>query len=97
MKKRPYINEVNRKRRLQLAREHIERDESWWERILFADESKFNIFGWNGIIKCRTSIKEPIANSAALWRSCHGLGAYDCKWTRCTCLHRKKDELSNVS
>ena len=47
-RKKPYISEQNRKRRLEFAREHIKYDADWWRNVIFADESKFNIFGSDG-------------------------------------------------
>lgn len=47
-RKKPYISEVNRKKRLQFAKEHVDKDESWWEDVIFADETKINLFGSDG-------------------------------------------------
>ena len=47
-RKKPYINEINRRRRLQFAREHVDKEKSWWDNVIFADESKFNVFGSDG-------------------------------------------------
>ncbi len=47
-RKKPFINEVNRKRRLDFAREHVFKDSSYWNSVIFCDESKFNLFGSNG-------------------------------------------------
>lgn len=47
-RRKPYINERNRKRRLQFAKEYIEKPVSWWQDVIFCDESKFKIFGSDG-------------------------------------------------
>lgn len=47
-RKNPYINDVNRKKRLLFAKEYISKEETCWKTVIFADESKFNIFGSNG-------------------------------------------------
>ncbi|KAJ4447089.1 hypothetical protein ANN_09078 [Periplaneta americana] len=45
---KPYINEINKRMRLQFAREHVHKEENWWDVVMFADESKFNVFGSDG-------------------------------------------------
>ena len=45
---RPYINAVNHRKRLTFAKTYIYKDNSFWDKIIFSDESKFNIFGSNG-------------------------------------------------
>lgn len=47
-RKKPFINDRNRKRRLKFALEYRLKDESWWNDVIFCDESKFNIFGSDG-------------------------------------------------
>lgn len=48
VRKKPFINEKNRKKRLQFARDHVNKPLSFWKNVLFSDESKFNIFGSDG-------------------------------------------------
>ncbi|KAJ4431613.1 hypothetical protein ANN_20212 [Periplaneta americana] len=43
--KKPYVCERNRHKRLQFAKEYENKGEDWWEKALFSDESKFNVFG----------------------------------------------------
>lgn len=47
-RKKPFINLRNRKVRLNFAMEHINKDPSWWNDVIFLDESKFNLFGSDG-------------------------------------------------
>lgn len=47
-RKKPYISEVNRKKRLEFAKQHINKDESYWNDVIFADETKINLFGSDG-------------------------------------------------
>lgn len=47
-RKKPFISEVNRAKRLAFAKEHLNKPISFWESVLFTDESKFNIFGSDG-------------------------------------------------
>ncbi|GFU37095.1 transposable element Tc1 transposase [Trichonephila clavipes] len=46
--KKPFISKRNQKVRLEFAKEHENKDFSYWKQILFTDESKFNIFGSDG-------------------------------------------------
>lgn len=46
--KKPLISEKNRKLRLEFAQKHFEKDMDFWKRVLFTDESKYNIFGSDG-------------------------------------------------
>jgi transposase len=47
-RKKPFISETNRQKRLKFAEEHKDRPETYWNKTIFADESKFNIFGPDG-------------------------------------------------
>lgn len=47
-RKKPFINKKNQAARLKFAKEHINKDSNFWEQVIFADESKFNIFGSDG-------------------------------------------------
>lgn len=47
-RRKPFISAVNEQKRLKFAREHQKKDEAFWERVLFTDESKFNIYGSDG-------------------------------------------------
>ncbi len=46
--KKPYVNERNRRRRLEFALEHYLKNENFWTDVLFCDKSKFNVFGSDG-------------------------------------------------
>lgn len=47
-RKKPFINRKNQKSRHLFAKEHISKDQSFWDNVIYADESKFNIFGSDG-------------------------------------------------
>jgi hypothetical protein len=47
-KKKPFVREVNRKKRLNFASEFSLKEDIYWNDDIFADESKFNVFGSNG-------------------------------------------------
>lgn len=47
--KKPLISSKNRKRRLEFARAHLHWTYENWSKVLFSDESKFHLFGSDGI------------------------------------------------
>lgn len=47
-RKKPLISAKNRKLRLEFAKKHIDKGTDFWKRVLFTDESKYNIFGSDG-------------------------------------------------
>lgn len=47
-RKKPYINDVNRRKRLAFAKEHQNKPPEFWRRVLWSDETKINLFGSDG-------------------------------------------------
>lgn len=47
-RKKPYISETNRAKRLQFAYEYINKPLEFWKKVIFTDESKFCLFGSDG-------------------------------------------------
>lgn len=47
-RKKPFISEANMKKRLEFAKLHKSDDMSFWKNVIFSDESKYNIFGYDG-------------------------------------------------
>lgn len=47
-RKKPFISEINRKKRLEFAKIYVNKDLEFWKDVIFSDESKFNIFGSDG-------------------------------------------------
>lgn len=47
-RKKPFISEVNRVKRLKFATEYKDKTIDFWKSVIFSDESKFNIFGSDG-------------------------------------------------
>ena len=45
---KPFISQRNRRVRLEFAREHINKDLNFWNSVIFADETKINLFGSDG-------------------------------------------------
>lgn len=54
--KKPLISVKNRKRRLQFARDHLNWSTDQWKKVLWSDESKFNLFSSDGIRYIRRPI-----------------------------------------
>ena len=49
--KKPLLRKGNKEKRLKFAREHKEWQKNQWDKVLFTDESKFQIFGTNSHTK----------------------------------------------
>lgn len=44
-RQKPWVNKVNRTKRLVFAKTYINKDQTFWDRVIWSDESKFTIFG----------------------------------------------------
>ncbi|GFT34173.1 transposable element Tc1 transposase [Trichonephila clavipes] len=47
-RKKPFISLQNQKERLEFAKTHQLKTDNFWKKVIFSDESKFNIFGSDG-------------------------------------------------
>ncbi|GFX41597.1 transposable element Tc1 transposase [Trichonephila clavipes] len=47
-RKKPFISLQNQKKRLEFAKTHQLKQITFWKKVIFSDESKFNIFGRDG-------------------------------------------------
>lgn len=47
-RKKPHISKKNRKARVDFAKAHVNKPMEFWMKTIFADESKFNLFGCDG-------------------------------------------------
>ncbi|GFS76839.1 HTH_Tnp_Tc3_2 domain-containing protein [Trichonephila clavipes] len=47
-RKKPFISLQNQKKRLEFAKTHLLKTDNFWKKVIFRDESKFNICGSNG-------------------------------------------------
>lgn len=45
---KPHISKINQQKRLDFADTYYLKDESFWDRVIFVDESKYNVFGNDG-------------------------------------------------
>uniref|UniRef100_A0AC34QLD3 Transposase n=1 Tax=Panagrolaimus sp. JU765 TaxID=591449 RepID=A0AC34QLD3_9BILA len=56
--KKPYVSMKNRKARLDFAREHLNWGIHDWQKVIWSDESKFLLFGSDGISYVRRPVNE---------------------------------------
>ncbi|GFX55478.1 transposable element Tcb1 transposase [Trichonephila clavipes] len=47
-RKKPFISLQNQKKHLEFAKTHQLKTDNFWKKVIFSDESKFNIFGSDG-------------------------------------------------
>ncbi|GFV43210.1 transposable element Tcb1 transposase [Trichonephila clavipes] len=48
-RKKPFISERNRRKRLDFVKSHVNLSDEFWNAVIFSNESKFNIFGSDGL------------------------------------------------
>ena len=53
--KKPHVSKINIKKRLRFAREMLRKYPRYWNRVLWSDESKFNLFQSDG----KTYVRRP--------------------------------------
>ncbi|GFV82830.1 transposable element Tcb2 transposase [Trichonephila clavipes] len=51
MRRKPFVSKVNRKKRIDFAKENEKQDRNSWNSVIFSDASKFNIHGSDGYQK----------------------------------------------
>ncbi len=83
-KRKPYVNSVQKRRRLLWARRHLGWTITQWKRVLWSDESVFQVFfGRNGRRVLRTKeerIIQTVTSNKSKARVCHGMGVCQCPW-----------------
>ncbi|GFX22421.1 transposable element Tc1 transposase [Trichonephila clavipes] len=47
-RKKPFISLQNQKKRLEFGKAHQLKTDNFWKKVIFIEESKFNIFGSDG-------------------------------------------------
>lgn len=47
-RKKPFLSKANIKKRLQFAKEYVSKPPEFWNKVLFSDETKINLFGSDG-------------------------------------------------
>ena len=57
--KKPYVNKINRGKRLEYARIHRDKPLGYWNDVIWSDKSKFNLFRSDGkVMVWRTTTEE---------------------------------------
>lgn len=73
--KKPLISMVNKKKRLDFARRYLHWSKEQWAKVLWSDESKFNLFGSDGINYVRRPPKQRYSPRYQLPTVKHGGGS----------------------
>jgi len=73
-RRKPYISAINKKKRLEFAKLHVNQPDSFWENVIFSDESKFNIFGHDGPSKVWRKPNEALKEKNLIPTIKHGGG-----------------------
>lgn len=74
-RKKPFISEINRKKRLAFVQDHYLLAETWWNNVIFSDESKFNLFGSDGRVMVWRKKNEELKRSNLRPTVKHGGGS----------------------
>ncbi len=85
-KRKPYVNSVQKRRRLLWARRHLGWTITQWKRVLWSDESVFQVFfGRNGrrVLRTKEEKDHPDCYQQQVQSQvCHGMGLCQCPWQR---------------
>ena len=58
LRRKPFISIVNKRKWLQWAKEHVLKDDTFWNMIIWSGESKFNLYGADGGAKVYRRVRE---------------------------------------
>ncbi len=85
-KRKPYVNSVQKRRRLLWARRHLGWTITQWKRVLWSDESVFQVFFGGMDAVCsgpkKKRIIQTVTSNKSKARVCHGMGLCQCPWQR---------------
>ena len=77
-RKKPYVNTINRRKRLEYAKNYREKPLGFWNKVLWSDESKFNLSGSDGKVVVRCSPEEDFEPECTISTVKHGGGNVKC-------------------
>ena len=100
---KPLLKPKNKQARLQFRNNHEDKPLSFWESVLWSDETKVNLFGWE--LRWRSERVAPprriqrkmsCTHSQTWWRQSDGFGLDECKWCSLASLYRWYHECRHV-
>lgn len=71
---KPFITKTNKKKRLQFAKDNVDKDQEYWNNVLFTDESKFNIHASDGKVRVWRRVGEALKEKNLRGTVKHGGG-----------------------
>ena len=77
-RKKSYVNKINRRKRLEYTKTYREKPLGFWNKVLWSDESKFNLFGSDGKVVAWRSPKEGSRPECTISTAKHGGGNVKC-------------------
>lgn len=77
-RKKPYVNKVNRGKRIGYARCYREKPLDFWNHVIWSDESKFNLFGSDGKVMVWRTTSEEMDPKCTVPTVKHGGGNVKC-------------------
>ncbi|GFW35539.1 HTH_Tnp_Tc3_2 domain-containing protein [Trichonephila clavipes] len=97
MRRKPFVSKVNRKNRIDFAKENEKQDRNFWNSVIYSDENKFNIYGSMdtkkfGGNKCSSRTKEHDKNCKTWGWFDYGLGLHGSNWSRKFSYNRRNNE-----
>ena len=82
-RKKPLVSKRNLVSRLKFAKQHVHKDLSFWQNVLWTDESKFNRFGSDGkqyVRRPQNQELSPRYTHKTWWWQCDSLGQFFMVW-----------------
>ena len=77
-RKKSYVHKINRRKRLEYAKNYREKPLGFWNKVLWSDESKFNLFGSDGKVVVRRSPMKEFGPECIIPTVKHGGGNVKC-------------------
>ena len=74
-RKKTYVNKINRGKRLEYARIHRDKPLGYWNDVIWSDESKFNLFGSDGMVMMWRTTTEKLDSKCTVPTVKHGGGS----------------------
>ena len=76
--KNPYVNKINRRKRLEYAKNYREKPLDFWNKLVWSDDSKFNLFGSDRKVMVWRSDKEEFGSECIIPTIKYGGGNDKC-------------------